>query len=243
VRRTLLALCLLSRAAFADSSVTGADPKLAPKCSYEDGPHWKRRHAVMNDARQAIMGPYGNFHDGNAKYLLFSGDQRLPHASSVLDAKTWQPLYTANTPTTALAADESGKLFGLVKLARWPTGTTEIALIDHTSGKQLWSVQGLHRGDDAGNALVVGDQLILSTFHHHSTGARLVSVELKTGTPRWIADVEQVNASHSEYFNDVSLERRGNTIVMRGFEASGCYVQTFDLKTGQRLSSQMRRAW
>jgi outer membrane protein assembly factor BamB len=241
--RSLLFAVLLAHGAYADSSVTGTDPKLAPRCSFEDGPHWKRRAAVMNDARQAIMGPYGHFQDGNAKHLLFSGDQRLPHASSVLDAKTWQPLFSANTPAAALAADESGKLFGLVKLARWSSGTTEIALIDHVSGKQRWSVHGLHRGDDAGNALVVGDQLILSTFHHHSTGSRLVSVDLKTGTPRWIAEVEQVNASHSEYFNDVALERRGNTIVMRGYEASGCYVQTFDLETGQRLSSHMRRAW
>jgi hypothetical protein len=243
MRLALVAMCLLSRVALADSSVSAADPKPAARCSFEDGPHWKRRAAVMNDARQGMMGPYGQFQDGNARYLLFSGDQRPPYASSVLDAKTWQQLYGANTPTAALAADESGKLFGLVKLARWSSGTAEIALIDHVSGKQLWSVQGLHRGDDAGNALVVGDQLILSTFHHHSTGAHLVSVELKTGTPRWIADVEQVNASHSEYFNDVALERRGNTIVMRGYEASGCYVQTFDLKSGQRLSSQMRRAW
>jgi len=28
-----------------------------------------------------------------------------------------------------------------------------------------------------------------------------------------------------------------------GWEASGCYVQTFDLATGKRLSSHMNRAW
>lgn len=52
-----------------------------------------------------------------------------------------------------------------------------------------------------------------------------------------------MNVAHSEYFNDVALEARGATVIMRGFEAAGCYVQRFDLASGRRLSSVMKRNW
>jgi hypothetical protein len=66
-----------------------------------------------------------------------------------------------------------------------------------------------------------------------------VSVDLETGTPRWIADVEQMNVGHSAYYNDVSLERVGASVVMRGWEAAGCYLQSFELASGRRLSSTL----
>ena len=47
----------------------------------------------------------------------------------------------------------------------------------------------------------------------------------------------QLNVAHSKYWNDVSVEQLGQSVVLRGFEAGGCYVQTFDIATGKRFSA------
>jgi hypothetical protein len=89
-------------------------------------------------------------------------------------------------------------------------------------------------------AIVGGDLVVAATFHRSASGSRLLALDLSTGALRWRAEVEQLNVPHSKYWNDVTLERRGATIVMRGWEAGGCYVQRFDLATGRRLSSSLR---
>jgi hypothetical protein len=54
---------------------------------------------------------------------------------------------------------------------------------------------------------------------------------------KWTADVKQINASHSEYANKVTLSMYKNKIVMEGNESYGNYVQLFDAETGKRLAT------
>jgi hypothetical protein len=82
-----------------------------------------------------------------------------------------------------------------------------------------------------------GCTAFIAMFDRIATGSALVKANLCTGALVWKADVKQLNVAHSKYFNDVSLERRGNELVMRGFEAGGCYEQTFDAVTGARTRS------
>jgi hypothetical protein len=79
-----------------------------------------------------------------------------------------------------------------------------------------------------------GCTAFIAMFDRIATGSALVKANLCTGALVWKADVKQLNVAHSKYFNDVSLERRGNDLVMRGIEAGGCYEQTFDAATGAR---------
>ncbi len=250
----IVVLCLLFAApgALADSSVAAGDAALGAECSFEDGPHWKRRSAIMlgpcaerrvgcDEPRIKNVAPFGNLQHAAGGHLLFTRDWHKG-GSALVTASDMHVIWEWQRHLTALAIDGE-RLIGEVQLERLGSGTTEINFYEPISDKKRWTVQGLHRGDDSAATLVDGNQLILATFHRIATGSHLVSVDVRTGTPRWIADVEQVNASHSEYFNDVSLERRGTTVVMRGYEASGCYVQVFDLATGRRISSQMKRAW
>jgi hypothetical protein len=143
----------------------------------------------------------------------------------------------------ARVVDGDGRTIGLLRLERLASGTTVTALVDPSTLAQRWRVDGLHGGDD-GAAVLTGDgQLVVATFHPFSTGSRLFALDLATGTPRWIADVAQLNVAHSEYFNDVTLERDGDVVVLRGWESGGCTEQRFDWRTGRRLSSTIRRLW
>jgi hypothetical protein len=76
-----------------------------------------------------------------------------------------------------------------------------------------------------------------------ASGSRLFAVDFKTGAPRWSADVEQLNVSHSKYLNDVTLSLSGARVTMRGLESGGCYEQTFDAATGRRLTSRKWGKW
>jgi hypothetical protein len=46
-----------------------------------------------------------------------------------------------------------------------------------------------------------------------------------------------MNVAHSKYFNDVTVEKRGDEILLHGLEAAGCYEQAFDAATGARKRS------
>jgi outer membrane protein assembly factor BamB len=232
----LLILMMMVGTAYADSTISSDTPAL--KCSFEDGPHWKKRATLMRDPRLKNIAPFSNFVHAGGKDLLFEHDGK----SALVTAADMHVIWEWPHRLTALAV-EGDRLRGEVRIERSKGGTTAISFYEPISYKRRWQVEGLHHGEDSAATLVDGDHLILATFHRIATGSQLVSVDIKTGTRRWTADVEQVNAAHSEYFNDVSLEKRGSTVVMRGFEASGCYAQVFDLATGKRLSSQMRRAW
>jgi hypothetical protein len=97
-------------------------------------------------------------------------------------------------------------------------------------------------GDEA-VGVVAGDVLIVAVFGRISSGSSLFAVDLRSGKLRWSADVVQLNVEHSEYWNDVTVERRGDEIVLRGVEAGGCYVQAFDLSSGRRRFARTRKNW
>lgn len=92
-------------------------------------------------------------------------------------------------------------------------------------------------GDPACNCILKGDKLYIATYHPISTGSGLQCFNLSTGKMEWTADVKQINASHSEYWNTVTLSMYKDKIVMEGNEAYGDYVQLFDAETGKRLAA------
>lgn len=84
--------------------------------------------------------------------------------------------------------------------------------------------------------ILQGHLLYIANYHPIATGSSLHCFDMKTGKMKWTADVKQINASHSEYYNKVTLSMYKNKIIMEGNEAYGDYVQLFDAETGKRLA-------
>ncbi len=78
--------------------------------------------------------------------------------------------------------------------------------------------------------------LYIANYHPIATGSSLHCFDFKTKKMKWTADVLQVNASHSEYWNKVTLSIYKSKIIMQGDEASGSYLQIFDAESGKRLA-------
>ncbi len=91
-------------------------------------------------------------------------------------------------------------------------------------------------GDPACDFILKDSLLYIANYHPIATGSSLHCFDLRTGKMKWTADVKQINASHSEYMNKVTLSMYKNKVIMEGDEASGDYVQIFDAGTGKRLA-------
>ena len=241
IRAALLFALAVASTAHADTSVA-ADAAAAPpaRCTYEDGPFWRAYHALTDDEHRKLA-PFDELRDVSAHYLLYAWALKPSdvRGSRVLDRRTHALVRAFDLGVEALVEDRAGALLGVLALQRG-----QLVLIDARTSKPRWRVAapaGVR--DESFRALVDGDRLILANYHRYATGSTLFALDLGSGALRWTAEVEQMNVAHSEYFNDVALERRGATVVMRGFEAAGCYVQTFDLASGRRLSSAMQRRW
>jgi outer membrane protein assembly factor BamB len=224
--------------AHGDASLAGDGAGLPAKCSYEDGPYFRARASAVVKAESEKRKV--SFRHAGRKHLLFSrGWRDEPNRSIVLDTsgKLVRELPFASA---AVVEDAAGALVGLLAV---DDTTGALTLHDAVSGAVRWRYLAKGRSDDSAATLVAGDQLVLGQFHRIATGSRLISLDLASGALRWTAEVEQVNAAHSEYFNDVALELSGGDVIMRGTEASGCYVQRFDAATGRRKRSLMKRGW
>ena len=86
--------------------------------------------------------------------------------------------------------------------------------------------------------LILKDKcLYFANYHPIATGSSLYCVDIEKNKIKWKADVLQVNASHSEYQNDVTLSFYEDKLIMEGNESYGDYVQIFDSQTGKRLAT------
>lgn len=78
--------------------------------------------------------------------------------------------------------------------------------------------------------------LYIANYHPIATGSSLHCFDMRTGKMKWTATVLQVNTSHSEYWNKVTLSIYKNKLIMQGDEANGSYLQLFDTQSGERLA-------
>ena len=230
--RALALSLLLSTVARADTSVAlpAADFD-AKKCSMNDGPF---RRAWDSEPVRRLPG----FHLMQAPgrhHVLFGDGSRNAFRSVAIDVRTDKQVLALPAENAALVEDAAGELFGLLEIRRERPSTLQLTM----HGGARWTARADGWGDSA-TTLVAGDLLVIALYHRIATGAQLIALDLRTGARRWTADVAQMNVAHSKYFNDVALERRGEVIVMRGYEAAGCYEQRFELGSGRRLWSSLR---
>jgi hypothetical protein len=248
VRRaaTVIALLAVARVAAADATVPGiatSDP--LAKCTMEDGPIRRVWNSGLADrAKRASGNPSVSLTSVGRKHLVLASGEENTRATVILRAATLERVAELGkilAPT--VVEDTSGALLGLVAV-------NEPQPQPHQRRLRLFSIDGNVRWGvpvpawhNAAVALVAGDLLVVGLFHRIATGSDLIAVDVKTGALRWKADVVQMQVAHSKYWNDVALDLDGGRVVMRGYEAAGCYEQTFDLATGRRISSRMGRRW
>ena len=107
----------------------------------------------------------------------------------------------------------------------------ELSMLD---GRQFeWK---LRYGSPSCEFLLHGDLLYIANYHPIATGSSLHCFDLKAGKMKWNADVLQVNASHSEYENRVTLSMYEGKVVMEGQESYGSYLQVFEGESGKRMA-------
>jgi hypothetical protein len=224
-----------ARAQAADVSAGRLDPGL---CSREQVPYFRdsRAEPVKQLTPQGLY-----FKQGTARHLLFATSFGTPQRAAVLKRDGGKAVASAAAQDVAIVEDEAGKLLGLLLLGERSGGKRQLQL-QTPQGEARWKVQPVIAGfGDSASVVVAGDLLIVAHFHRIATGSSLTALELATGAIKWQADVQQLQVAHSKYWNDVELTRAGNILTLHGVEAAGCYVQTFDLMTGRRLSAKLQK--
>jgi hypothetical protein len=238
----LLALSLLLTlvtAARADTSIATTAPDFDPKkCSMSDAPYQRDLVRIAELKLPARQGLYMKQAAGRLHALYATSFIESKPRAVAYDLRTRKEVATVDTDQAALVENTAGDLVGILTFRHVDPAPRHLML--WADGKEQWLAQPLvETWGDSATTLVSGDLLVVAFYHRIATGSSLMAFDLKTGAIRWKADVVQMMVGHSKYFNDVSLDLRGTTIVMRGFEAAGCYVQTFDAATGKRLSSSL----
>jgi hypothetical protein len=79
------------------------------------------------------------------------------------------------------------------------------------------------------------NSLIIALYFRHYPGSRLLRIDARNGAIQWIADVERnTMLVGKDYRNVVTLEVRGQNILLREAEDGQCSFQIFDLQSGKR---------
>lgn len=128
-----------------------------------------------------------------------------------------------------------GGLEGVFSLEPGPAGPgRDLRLVlREPSGAERFRTPVGFDGDTAA-ALLHGGQLHVAVYSRIATTAAVVTVDARTGAPRWRYETGSVVRGHSEYSNAVALERVGGDLVVRGYESGGAYLVVLDAATGAR---------
>ncbi len=134
-------------------------------------------------------------------------------------------------PTDAVLLDhEQTGIVGYVSIDR------KKGVIHTVFGKSNFSFKAKNLAHaNAVRPMLLNDKIVYAYYHDIATGSDLVCYDLKTKKVAWQADVKQVMAEHSKYYNKVYLSAFELTVIMEGQEAYGSYLQLFDLNTGKRM--------
>jgi hypothetical protein len=182
---------------------------------------------------------YLNYFEHNSKYIIFSTNVFFREFAKTLI------LDLAQGTLTEIPVSVDGVLFdkndNITGTFQYNQKSNEITFYDKTSDEVLWKYKYTDNIVYASNVtpLACGDKLILALYHRISTGSDLIALDLKTGKFIWHANVDQVNASHSEYYNQVFLYSYKDKVLMEGIESYGKYLQVFDVNTGSKLYSDI----
>lgn len=130
----------------------------------------------------------------------------------------------------AAALSTSGALDGAL------TAEPAVMMFDaHGSVKWTWTGTPFHQ--EAMHVVRSGTNLVMAIHSPIATGTQLFALDAASGTLAWTGNVDSLPIAHSKYRNEVELEDRKGTLLLRGWESSQEYAQTFDPATGKRTAT------
>jgi hypothetical protein len=225
--------------AHADAAVPNDAVDGPLECSHAPGwPTQAEREAAEKFSQEAAGYVFERRIGGN--YVYDAGFWSVPQHTLVLDATTGARKFFIQDGPSEIVLGKDGTIDGALVVGGHRR--RDISWYDQSGvdAKPKWTDSIKDFYHDRAAIVVDGKSLIVATWAQIATGSRLFRIERATGRIEWEADVEQLVIGHSKYWNHVSLAMRGGRLVMRGDEAGGCYVETFDPATGKRLSSRTR---
>jgi hypothetical protein len=231
----VVALAGLGAVARADNTVPGETAGPAPRCDFRESRYFRDLDRPEVARARARVRDF-SFQQRSEHFLLFTSRlSERSRRSVVLDADG-QPAAELAAEVAAIVESPDGGLDGLLAIDR----ERHELLFFERAGRLRWrSPRDERIWTDSATVARDGDRLYVALFHRNATGSMLIAVDARSGARLWTADVEQLMVSHSKYFNDVVVERRGAELILRGTESGGCYLQRFDAATGRRLSSKI----
>lgn len=184
---------------------------------------------------------YLNFYKCNSKYLIFTNNWFYKENPKTVIVNL------SSGETTELPILASGVIFdkedNLSGLLHYDEKENIVTFYKGISSEPVWEYKYSYRrvSPYSITALIKDNTLVLALFYPISTGSDLVAVDINNGSLKWHAEVDQVNASHSKYYNHVNLFSYKDKILMEGIESYGKYLQVFDVNTGRKLFSEINR--
>lgn len=182
--------------------------------------------------------PYLEFHSLTASQMIFTSHMAFADkfVTRILDLNTFEITEYDKIAHGVILDENEEKLVGFVTSKKDYEAKTqpvhfEISMIN---GK-TYSFD-IDYADKACDFLLKDSLLYIGNYHPIATGSSLHCFDMRAGKIKWTADVLQVNASHSEYWNKVTLSMYKNKLIMQGDEANCSYLQIFDAGTGKRLA-------
>lgn len=175
--------------------------------------------------------PFLNFFDYSDEHLIFTSDNKAYPQTYLLDLKTGeQTAYNYSVAGIIRSADEK-KIIGFIEI------NEEKGTFNVNSDEKTWSAPLRSKFYDEAESLVSDSILVVASYPKIATGSALSAYNFYTGKLLWNAEVEQINADHSQYYNRVLLSKYKDKVIMEGIEANGKYLQVFDMASGRRLFS------
>ena len=213
-------------------------------CKYDaDGTLHKKiniEHTYIEhpDPKTNYYKPYLEFHSLTASQMIFTSHMAFADkfVTRVLDLNTFEITEYDKIAHGIILDEKEEKLIGFVtskkdyKKEKQPVHF-EISMINKINYEF-----DIDYADQTCEFLVKDSLLYIGNYHPIASGSSLYCFDMRTGKIKWTADVLQVMASHSEYWNKVTLSMYKDKLIMQGDEAYGIYLQIFDAKTGKRLA-------
>lgn len=184
-----------------------------------------------------------NFYECNSKYLIFTNNWFYKENPKTVIVNL------SSGETTELPILASGVLFdkedNLSGLLHYDEKENIVTFFKGISSEPVWEYHYQYRqvSPYSITGLLKDNILVIALYYPISTGSDLVALDINTGSLKWHAQVDRVNASHSKYYNHVNLFSYKDKILMEGIESYGRYLQVFDVNTGRKLFSEINKKY
>jgi hypothetical protein len=175
--------------------------------------------------------PYLNYFTCTNKNLVFTSNNReFPKTVQVnlADGKLTEYPFTVNG---IIRTDREENIPGFILIDEIRKKFKTI-ILNHS-----WTASPENLYDNNAETVLIGNVLYIAFYHGISTGSSLYAYDMNTGKQIWKANVKQLHAEHSEYYNKVYLSAYKDKIIMEGIEAQGKYLQIFESLSGKLVFS------